>query len=187
MEADVKPKSSLVITAERGLITVRLNMTSKYQITPEEYVKAGLLNGEIRGKAKIIHIGIELLLVAAGLVFLYLEEYIFASGLIGAVIGGYLIPFLFRKCYTPWYLKKHYCKYPAMQKPMSIFVMEDGVKFKNDAGEGTVAWSEIHKWREGKEMVLIYPAPKIYYMVPKRVSEIGDLCENLQSRVGKAT
>lgn len=162
-------------------------MTTQYQISPEEYVKAGLLNGEIRGTAKIVHYLIEALLIVASLGFAYLEQYIVASGLIGAVIGVYLIPFLFRKFYTPWYLKRHYRKYPAVQRPMSILVTESGVKFTSNSGEGTVSWKDIYKWREGKELLLIYPAPRIYYMVPKRVSSVGDLCEMLKNKVGKET
>lgn len=126
-------------------------------------------------------------MIIASFGFAYFGEYTVASGLIGAVIGVYLILFLFRKFYTPWYLKKHYRKYPAIQRPMSLSVTDAGVKFMSDSGEGTVAWRDIYKWREGKDLLLIYPAPRIYYMVPKRVDSVGDLCEILKSKVGKET
>ncbi|WP_027709752.1 YcxB family protein [Zooshikella ganghwensis] len=162
-------------------------MKSQYRISSEEYIKAGLLNGEMSSKSKKVHMVIDVSFVVVGLVFIYLGNNVLAVGFIGAAIGGNLLPFIIRRFYTPWYLKRHFHKYPAIQKPISISVLENGVKFESESGEGTIMWNEIHHWREGKDMVLIYLAPKIYYVVPKRVPEVDSLCVMLCSKVGNAT
>jgi hypothetical protein len=61
------------------------------------------------------------------------------DGLIGAAIGGNLLPYGLRRLYAPWYLKKHYDKYNAVKKPVSISLQEKGVKFSNSSGEGLLA------------------------------------------------
>lgn len=162
-------------------------MNIEFQITRDEYVSAGLLNGEVRGRVRILHRLIDAVLIVAALVLLHFGAYVISAGLIGAAIGANLIPYLFRFLFVPWYLKRHYRKYPLIHKPLSISVVDEGIKFKSSGGEGLVLWHEIHKWREGKDMVLVYPAPRIYYLIPKRAAELTPLLEALSTNVGKAT
>lgn len=159
-------------------------MKIQFQISPEEYINAGLLNGEIRGITKKVHLLIEAFLLAAGLLFVFLENYIVAAGMVGAVIGANLLPYLLRRFYLPWYLRRHYWKYPIMQKSQSLSVLENGVEFESESGRGVIGWAEIHHWREGKELLLIYPAPRIYYLVPQGVSQSINLRQVLSERVG---
>ena len=166
-------------------------MTEEFQITSDDYVSAGLLNGEMTSRAKYIHYAIDASLVALGIAALYFEKYIWACGLIGAAIGGNLLPFVLRNLYSPWYLRHHYDKYKAVKKPISISILDEGVKFTSESGEGLLNWQEIHHWREGSSMILIYLAPRIYHMVPKRIAEVGfplrELKEKLIEHVGNAT
>lgn len=113
-------------------------MSIEYKITSDEYVSAGLTNGEIRGKAKLIHRTIEVALIFAAALFVYYEQYVFAGGMIGAVLGANLFPYLFRKTYVPWYLKRHYLKYPGIQEPVLFSVSDDGIRFVTDNGNSLV-------------------------------------------------
>lgn len=161
-------------------------MENQYQITVDEYVQAGLLNGELSRKTKQIHWAIEAGLLALGAVFFYLNSVALAFGMIGAVLGANLLPYLLRKLFVPWSLRRHYKNYLAIQKPTTISVLDQGVKFASPSGEGTILWGELHHWRENAELILLYPAPRIYYMVPKRVAESISLVENLKRHVGDA-
>ena len=62
-------------------------MEAEFQITRDDYVAAGLLNGEMTRKAKYIHYSIDAVLIVLGIAALYVDRYILAGGLIGAAIG----------------------------------------------------------------------------------------------------
>ena len=166
-------------------------MEAEFQITRDDYVAAGLLNGEMTRKAKYIHYSIDAVLIVLGIAALYVDRYILAGGLIGAAIGGNLLPYALRGLYVPWYLKKHYEKYKVVKKPVSISLHDDGLKFATSSGEGSLKWSEIHHWRENDLLILIYLAPKIYHMIPKRVESsdfpVDRLRDRLFEHVGVAT
>jgi len=165
-------------------------MEAEFQISREDYVSAGLLNGEMSRKAKYIHYAIDTLLIFLGVVALYVDKVIWAGGLIGAAIGGNLLPYALRGLYVPWYLKRHYEKYTVVKKPILIFLLDDGVKFTSSSGAGFLKWSEIHHWRENDSLILIYLAPGMYHIIPKRIEElhfpINGLKESLVEHVGVA-
>jgi len=166
-------------------------MESEFQITQDDYVAAGLLNGEMTRKSKIIHYTIDAVLVLLGIAAFYADKIIWASGLVGAAIGGNLFPYALRGLYAPWYLKRHYQKYKVVKKPISILLLDMGVKFTTSNGEGLLKWEEMHHWRENSSLILIYLAPKIYHMIPKRIEKSGfsiaKLKEGLIENVGIAT
>ena len=166
-------------------------MEAEFQITKEDYVSAGLLNGEMNRKAKYIHYAIDAVFVILGFAMLYLGKMIWAGGFIGAAIGGNLLPYALRSLYVPWYLKRHYDKYKVVKKPVSISINDEGIKFSTSDGEGLLKWDEVHHWRENDSLILIYLAPKIYHMVPKRIEDMAfpvwQLKEKLLEHVGTAT
>jgi hypothetical protein len=166
-------------------------MPVQFTITAEDYIAAGLLNGEMTRTAKRIHYAIDAVLVISGVVALYYGKGIWAGGLIGAAIGGNLLPFILRKYVAPWRLRAHYAKYRQMRKPLTIAVANDGIKFESEDGVGVLKWPDIHHWRENDLLILIYLAPKIYHLVPKRIVEDGFPLEELKAglirNVGNAT
>lgn len=166
-------------------------MEAEFQITEKDYVAAGLLNGEMTRKSKYIHYAIDAVLVLLGIVAFYADKIIWAGGLIGAAIGGNLFPYALRGLYAPWYLKRHYRKYKVVKKPISILLLDEGVKFTTSNGEGLLKWEDMHHWRENSSLILIYLAPRIYHMIPKRIEELGfsitKLRNELIENVGIAT
>lgn len=167
-------------------------MSTEFQITVDDYIAAGLLNGEMTPKSKIIHLVIDIVLVVSGIAAFYIDQPIWASGFIGAAIGANLLPFILRRIVIPWRLKKHYGKYNKMRKPMTVSMNGDeGIKFESEDGTGLLNWKDIHHWRENNEYLLIYLAPKIYHLLPKRIAENGfllqDLKGNLIKNIGEST
>lgn len=166
-------------------------MPIKFHITPEDYVSAGLLNVEMTKRSKIIHYIIDSIFIILGLIAWYFERHIIVGWLIGAVIVGNLLPFLLRKFFVPWQLKRHYKKYSKIKKPFAIILNNDSIKFESEDELGILEWNDIYKWRENSKYILIYLAPQIYHLVPKRIIEDGfplnELEEALTKNVGIST
>jgi len=156
-------------------------MEVTFQITLDDYISASLLSGEMTKRSRYIHYIIDILLIILGISSLYYGKYIWAGSFIGAAIGGNLLPYGLRKFFSPWYLRRHYNKYKVMKKPLSISLLTEGIQFKSESGEGFLKWQEIHHWREGPSMILIYLAPRIYYIIPKKILEQGFPIEELKT------
>lgn len=86
-------------------------------------------------------------------------------GMLGYFITLYLI--------SPWQAKRHYRNYKSIQKPIKIELVDGGFTITADNGQGNAKWDNLLKWREGKEYILVYLAPKLFYMIPKRIEELG--------------
>jgi hypothetical protein len=162
-------------------------MSTEYTLTEREYVSAALLNGEIRGKSRIIHRVLDSALIICALILISLQEYVLAIAVFCAFVFANVLPFLLQRLLVPWQLKRHYQKYPSIQKPVSCAVSTSGIDFKSENSEGCIPWPEIHKWRSGRGLVLVYPAPKLYYAIPMEVAEKERLVPALAENVGNAT
>lgn len=91
----------------------------------------------------------------------------------------------------PWLAKRNYRQYKALSEPVSIEVRVDGLYFKRENGEALVPWSEIVKWRHGKNLLLLYPASNIFHIIPKHFfttsEEYGVFIQTLKEQIGNAT
>jgi len=166
-------------------------MATEYRISVDDYIQAGLLNGEMTARSKRIHLYIDIALVVLGALAFYFEQGIIGGALIGAAVGGNLLPYILRNYVSPWLLKRHYDKYPQMKKPVEITLDELGIRMESEDGSGILKWQDINRWRENKLLILVYLAPKIYHLIPKRIVNDGfplqKLEEKLLDHVGVAT
>lgn len=84
-----------------------------------------------------------------------------------------------------------YRKYPAIQQPMSIDLLDDGIAFTAATGQGNLTWPTIVKWRQNERVVLVYLSPRLYHLVPKRLAQDGfdvnTMTDALDRSVGPAT
>jgi hypothetical protein len=166
-------------------------MPVPFTISEQDYVKSAQLNGELTKKAKIFHLIIDTLLFLAGVSSLLNGNIILGSAFIGVAIGAVTLPYLLKFFIIPFILKRHYKKYRQMQKQMNVELAADGLSFQTETGSALLTWPDIHAWRENNEYIIIYIAPKIYHVLPVRISEngfpISELKSALLSNVGIAT
>ena len=111
-----------------------------------------------------------------------------------AAVGGMVgmaIVLLATRLLTPAMARRHYRKYKAMHAEFQAELLDNGLRLMSPHGDGIVVWENVLKWRQNDRFVLIYPMPKIFYVVPKSVADTGfelsALIEALQSKVGKAS
>lgn len=108
-----------------------------------------------------------------------------------SLIGGVLGHLFVAQMLQPRKARAQYRKYPLIQKPVEVGVLPNGVSFKSADGEGRLTWENIIKWRENSEFILVYPAPNLYYIIPKRLEASGldlpAIVVGLERNIGGAT
>jgi hypothetical protein len=126
--------------------------------------------------------------VALVIVALLTDSPTLRIGAIGAIVGGILGDIVVRKIYAPYQTRKQYKSYKAAQEPTTVRSSEDGLYFTASIGDAKINWDRILKWREDSNFVLIYQAPQIYHIIPKRVGAFAIEVSKLLSRnVGSAS
>lgn len=166
-------------------------MAVEFQITSNDYTSAGMLNGQVPPMFKKIHYVVDALLIILSVAALYFEYYSKFVGLIGAVFLGHLFPLIYRQVFAKRQIMNHYKKYKLIQQMTSVSIVEKGILIKAEFGQFLIEWKYIHSWKENDALLLVYIAPNLYYILPKRISEIGFPMEKLKERliecVGNAT
>jgi hypothetical protein len=165
-------------------------MATRFEITVDDYVACGKLNGEMTRRSRIAHAAIDGILIVSGILAWTYGQSLLAAALVGAGIGAFLIPWGLGRTFIPWYLKRHFAKYPKIRKPIEIDFDDDGIRFTSSDEIGVLRWDEIHRWRADDNYLLLYPAPRIYHLVPRRIERLGfpmkELMAHLSKRVGSA-
>lgn len=110
-----------------------------------------------------------------------------AIGYLG-LIGGTLGYFVTIHLICPWQARKNYRNYKAIQRPLKLELTGDGFTIKAENGTSAVKWDLLLKWRENRDVIIVYFAPKLYYLIPKRISDVGFDIEifrqSLQEKLG---
>ncbi len=159
-------------------------MSTKYRISEDDYVNASSLFGKLTSRQTIIwSFSIVILLTFA----------LFASGTvkyatIAGVCSAIIFFFVARHIISPIISRSQYKKYKAIQDEFEIDLLDDGVFMRSSSGNGKVAWSSVYKWRQDDKYVLIFPMPRLYYIVPKSLNtsefDISLLVKQLTHHVG---
>lgn len=160
-------------------------MKATYLISEQDYVDAIKLFAKLTPRLVIIY-SASILVLAALAIF---GSPVLSGGAIGGGIGGLTAALIGRYVVSPILARRHYRKYKAIQEEFSVEVVDDGVRFTSLNGDGKITWDKVYKWRENEKFVLIYPMPRIFYMVPKSVAAQGfdlqALTDGLQQHVGQ--
>lgn len=160
-------------------------MEVSFTITEEEYVNANKLFTKLSKKTLLIY-GVGCAGLAA-IAFLA-DSPVLRTGAIGGIVGGIIGDLCVRRIYAPIQTKKQYREYKAAQEPISISRQDSGLIFKSAVGNANIEWNRIVKWRENKELVLIYQAPQVYHVVPKRIGNLAhEITKALNENNGTAS
>lgn len=137
-------------------------MICSYKITETEVVNAMRIHGRGSNKKRVFLAVIGLMLVLVGAFTEY--KAIGFGGAVGGVIGCFSIHLLF----IPFNAKKQYSQNRALRFEITMSLLEQGINFKGDSGESNLLWSDIHKWKYGKGIYLLYITSNMFHMVPSR-------------------
>lgn len=164
-------------------------MEVTYRISEQDYVNITKLSAKFTPRIVLAYCVAVLVLV---LLVIYRSQILRGGALPAAVIGGLIaglvVVFVMRYIVVPILARRHYRKYKAIHQEFALELVDDGIRFSSANGEGKVLWSQVDKWRQNDEFILIYLMPRLYYMVPKSIADQGfdlqALIEKLLHHVG---
>ncbi|UJF24167.1 YcxB family protein [Suttonella sp. R2A3] len=155
-----------------------------YTISAKDYVASMRLFSRLTHKALIVHLLVAFVLL---LLALFSSMPALRGAGIGGLIGGGTV-FVLVRLTLPWFSRRNYRKYKMIHKPITLSVHEDSVEFASKDYDSLIRWHNILKWRENEHYVLIYIMPRLFYIVPKRISTEGfdlkSLTDSLSKQVG---
>jgi len=103
----------------------------------------------------------------------------------GGGIGGLIGYFSLLLLVIPFRAKKQYRELRSLRMENSITLSSDGLSFKSEIGEGQMPWDDIHMWKYGNGIYLLYVASHMFHIVPIRaVSSSTELNQLLVENVG---
>jgi len=144
-------------------------MEVEYNISEDDYVKSAKL-GAAATRKQFVWLGIiGFALLVLGLFGPDSMKIIGYLGFVGGILGYFVTVNLI----CPWQAKKNYRNYKTIQQRLKLELTEGGFTIRAESGLSDVKWEHLLKWRENKDIILVFFAPKMYYLVPKRVSDAG--------------
>lgn len=160
---------------------------ARYKISEADYIDALRLFSKLSPRSAGM-----LSLVAATLVALAVFGPSDAQvAALGAVVGGALGLLFYRYVFSPVFARHHYKRYKAIHEEFELEIVDDGLKMTAVNGVWIVRWDQTLKWRENDRFILIYPMPRLFYLVPKKGFsgpglDFDLLRTKLSAHVGKA-
>ena len=79
---------------------------------------------------------------------------------------------------APHYARSNYRKQKTLHYPVTISWSQAGLKSASSNGEWTVPWGDYLKWAENAKVILLFQAPRLFQMLPKRffdAEQVADL------------
>ena len=95
-----------------------------------------------------------------------------------------MIVFIWR----PWYFRRDFRKHPNFSREQTAHISEGGVLYKNEVSQSEVKWEAFVKFRETRNLFMLFSGGRLFHIVPKRAfSETGvdEFRELLQRHLSK--
>lgn len=137
-------------------------MKFSYTLDEKEVVKAMQLHGKGTRKVLAVLVTLGLAIIAAGTV----AGHVYLS--LAAVACGALGYFAVLHLTIPFNARKQFRENRAIRNEIAADATQDGVSFKSDSGESRLQWSDIHRWKGGNGIYLLYVTSHMFHIVPAR-------------------
>lgn len=136
-------------------------------ISLEDFQNANRLGRKPKGFALIVRILSYAVIAICALIILFL---VFNSPSLGTILPLFLMAgiIVFMFAYMPYRVKKVYEQQKELHYPYTITIDEMGIYTKNKIGEAKRPWSLFVKWREDKNLIMLYHSDVMFSMLTKR-------------------
>ncbi len=162
-------------------------MKASYRISEDDYVNATKLFSKLSPRALLVYVVVTATLIPIAI----FGPRLLQAGAIGGLVGGGVVSIIMRFVVLPIWARRHYRKYKAIQEEFTFELLDEGIQITSPNANGLVKWDHILKWRHNNDYLLIYPMPRIYYLLPKRISangfDVDELVRALPKRIGAET
>jgi hypothetical protein len=140
-------------------------MRLAYRLSESDLIEAQGKHGGAWTKAIPI---IGLLLILAGLGSIVLNSKQNVGAILPIVIGLW---FLFGSRIS---IRRSFRQDNRLQQQFEVVVSEDGINISSPTGTSKYAWSAFTRHEESKNLFLVYQAPKVFNVFPKRAFAPGE-------------
>jgi hypothetical protein len=140
-------------------------MRVAYKLSENDLIEAQGKHGGMWAKALPIF---GLLLVLAGLGSIALNPKQNAGAILPILIGLF---FLFGSRLS---IRRSFRQDNRLQQPFEVVVSQDGIDISSTTGSSKYAWNAFTRYVESKNLFLVYQAPKVFNVFPKRAFAPGE-------------
>ena len=114
---------------------------------------------------------------------LYLEM---AGTLAGTALILILVLELAQRFSLPWQARRYFARHKALRRPRTVSWDDDELATEGANFNARTPWTDIRRWRENKEVVVLYVTERLFHILPKRVlnrGQLADLVRTLRATV----
>jgi YcxB-like protein len=140
-------------------------MRVTYKLSEDDLIEAQGRHGGLRTKAIFVF---GLLLILAGLGSIALNPKQNAGAILPILIGLF---FLFGSRVS---IRRSFRQDNRLQQPFEAVVSQDGIDISSPTVSSKYAWSSFTRYVESKNLFLVYQAPKVFNVFPKRAFAPGE-------------
>lgn len=156
-----------------------------YRISEQDYLRSSRLGGRLRARHRTLLLAGLLVLVAMAVYALKIGDQATAYPLVGGIGGGVLAALAVRLLLQPMLMRRQYRRYALMQQEQKVGFAPEGLHFQSGVGQAVVHWGNFHGWRENDEFLVLFIAPRVFYVLPKRIAEAGFPLEALRATLAQ--
>ena len=156
------------------------------RIEPDDYVRAQFLHIRPRPLYKWLGLilGFLLIFTLAASFYVAVTRHDYSPSLLFMpACLGYLLFYFF--VLLPRRTKKIYRQQKLLQQPLLIRISDEQFYSKNEYGESSLPWNTFLKWKEGKDLFLVYQTDRLFHMLPKRFFPSAEATDELREILRK--
>ena len=85
------------------------------------------------------------------------------------MIGFLLFLAVYFFWFLPWRVSKSFKQNQFLKHSSTCVIDVTGVHTTSELGNSDIPWDHFHKWKMGRNMILLYPTDTMYFIFPKRL------------------
>jgi YcxB-like protein len=136
-----------------------------YELTPNDLIEAQRKHGGVWIRATPL---IGLLLIIAGLASIALDPKHNVGAIVPTIVGLFLVFGLGLSIRRSFRLDNR------LQQPFELVVTTEGIDISSKTSTSKYQWSAFIRYAESKNLFLVYQAPKVFNVFPKRAFAPGE-------------
>jgi len=146
-------------------------MKIKGQLQWTDYLNAQLLHMQPSGFIRVVRLVIYAFMALTFIILLFMAlfgQLDFNAAYIFPVLLLVVIFPLYRYVFLPNRVKKIFTQQKEFSLPFEIEFTETGMRSSNEVGNSNRPWTNFVKWKENKELFMLYHSDVLFTMIPKR-------------------
>ncbi|MBB6342906.1 hypothetical protein HNP49_003094 [Pseudomonas fluvialis] len=153
------------------------------KITPEEYLSAVKLGQNLTNKQRLKFAALFVVTAIASITSWKLGNITVAGGLFGGAVGCFIGHWIQRLYILKFKAKKIYKQQKFLHESFSYDWSPDGLLVTSDTSSCLTPWSHFVRWRENKDVVLLYHSDCLFQILPKSIFTSQESEQKLRSYI----